>query len=154
MILVGLDFRDDSWAALKEARSLAGATGMSLEVLHVWEYGAGEKWEPEAEEMAALEVAGVPLDALRVREGVPWVELLRYAKEGHARIIVAGRHGRSGFQPLALGSTAQRLATNSREPVLLVSRAVVGNKAPGRGDNADPGPKEEPNGTPTPSEAN
>ena len=157
MILVGMDFRDDSWAALLQARFLSRATGMPMEVLHVSEYGGSERWQPGPEELRALEAAGLNPEEIRIRRGVPWVELVRYAKERSARIIVAGRHGGAGFQPFSLGSTAQRLATASRNPVLLVSRASERKKGTGRrwAHEADSAPERdfETNGTPTSSEA-
>jgi nucleotide-binding universal stress UspA family protein len=157
MILVGMDFRDDSWAALREARSLARATGLPLEVLHVCEYGESEGWEPRTEDRVALEAAGLPPAEVRVRRGEPWVELVRYAKEQKAGIIVAGRHGASGFQPLALGSTAHRLATASQDPVLLVSGATGRRRAAGRSGSeevdATTAPEKRTNGSPIHSEA-
>ena len=48
------------------------------------------------------------------------MELVRVAGERGAQMIVVGTHGRSGFQPVALGSTAARLALLSPRPTLLV----------------------------------
>lgn len=123
MILVGMDFSDDAWEALAEAREFSRSTGMPVEVLFVSEYGQESEWAPNPDQRRAMEAAGLPLEALRVRRGVPWLELARFARELEARLIVAGRRGDSGFQPFALGSTAQRLATSTRDPLLLVSRS-------------------------------
>lgn len=157
MILVGLDFRDDSWAALFQARILSRATGMPMEVVHVWEYGEGKTWAPSPEESKALETAGLLPTEIQIRRGVPWVELVRYAKEREARIIVAGRHGGGGFQPFSLGSTAHRLATSSRDAILLVSQGRDRKRSAGRRwthevDEA-PDRDEETYGPPAPSEA-
>jgi len=126
---------------------------MEVEVLHVWEYGGGEGWEPVGEELTAMAAADLRPKEVHVRRGVPWVELVRYAKERKARMIVAGRHGRSGFQPSALGSTAQRLATSSRVPVLLVSGTVARRAASVREEISGRIDEIESNGAPTPSEA-
>jgi nucleotide-binding universal stress UspA family protein len=55
-----------------------------------------------------------------VRSGTPWLEIVRYAQERPAEVVVVGTHGSTGFQPLSLGATAGRLAILSPRPVLLV----------------------------------
>jgi nucleotide-binding universal stress UspA family protein len=74
-------------------------------------YGEARSW---------LEAIGVPASAVTVRRGTPWVELVRVAEDRGAKVIVVGTHGRSGFQPIALGSTATRIALLSPRPTVLV----------------------------------
>ena len=121
MILIGVDFLDGSRAALDQARALSLAMGKPMEALYVREYGEGGRWQPNPEQLKWLECAKVAPSELHTRQGVPWVELVRYARERGADLIVAGRRGESGSQPFSLGSTAQRLATHAPDPVLLVS---------------------------------
>lgn len=123
-ILVGLDFSEGSARALAEARQLGRKLGLEVRALHVAEGfpapGAGGR-VPERPELAAVD--GAPVE---VRHGYPWVELVRYAHEILPAMIVVGSHGTSGFQPLALGSTAARLAVLSPFPVLVVTASARG----------------------------
>lgn len=123
MILVGVDFQEGSWVALNRARELSRMTGLPVEVLHVTGYGESPDWKPDPGQVEWLEKAGLSPSEVKTRSGVPWVELVRYARERGAFLIVAGRHGGMAFQPAYLGSTAYRLATSAPDPVLLVSAA-------------------------------
>ena len=157
MILIGLDFLDGSRAALDQARSLAHATGSPAEVLHVREYGDAGGWEPGPDQLAWMESAGLTPAMVHTRKGVPWVELVRFARERGAAMIVAGRHGGSGAQPFTLGSTALRLATHAPHPVLLVggAHAPTNRKGPvlAEGEWEDESPVKSPLGNPTLSDA-
>ena len=126
-ILVGLDFSDGSARALAEAWSLAGRLGLKVVALHVAE-GFPAAAEPALDPAARrrLERARLAGATVEVRHGYPWVELVRYAHEIEPAMIVVGSHGASGFQPLALGSTAARLALLSPFPVLVVSSSARG----------------------------
>ncbi len=52
-------------------------------------------------------------------EGYPPEEIIRYAQEQKAYMIVVGTRGLGGFKRLLLGSTAQTLITYSDIPVLV-----------------------------------
>lgn len=119
-ILVGVDFSDAGARALEEARSLARALGAEPELLHVTTAPRG--WLADDEATAWMEREGVEPTSLGVRHGTPWVELARGAAERGALLIVVGSHGRGGYQPVALGSTALRLTMAATRPVLVVGR--------------------------------
>ena len=53
-------------------------------------------------------------------EGVPTERIVRAARARHADLIVMGRHGRTGFSRLLLGSVASRVIATSPCPVLRV----------------------------------
>lgn len=57
---------------------------------------------------------------LQVRVGSPAVEIVEYAKEINAGLIVIGTHGRTGLQHLLLGSVADRVVHVAPCPVLTV----------------------------------
>ena len=73
----------------------------------------------------ALEVGKAHAEALGVTangvvlEGNPPEEIIKYAHEEKARMIVVGTRGRGGFQRLMLGSTAQALVTYADIPVVV-----------------------------------
>jgi len=78
-------------------------------------------WRPSRLEATWLREHGVDPETIRLRQGEPWVELVKVAEELGATLVVAGTHGRSGFQPFRLGTTAASVALRSRAPVVLVS---------------------------------
>lgn len=116
-ILVGTDFSDGSTLALAEARRLAGAMGVVVQVAHVAESARGGP-DPGAE--GWLDQVELPADSVVFRKGVPAVELARLARELEVAMIVLGTHGATGYQPMALGATAARLALLAPCPVVLV----------------------------------
>lgn len=54
------------------------------------------------------------------RMGVPANEIVRFAEEEAAELIVMGTHGWTGFRHLILGSTAENVVRTARCPVLTV----------------------------------
>ena len=142
-ILVPTDFSATSDAALDFAKMIAGTTGASLHLLHVFEdpFVAGA--------FAAEAYAPMPLatrDALiadantrlahrlspdeRVRfnatteviTGVSAPTIIEYARDTNADLIVMGTHGRTGVAHLLLGSVAERVVRLSPCPVLTVHK--------------------------------
>jgi nucleotide-binding universal stress UspA family protein len=72
-----------------------------------------EKWADEA----AGKVAEVEKIVLR---GVPFVEIIKTAKDKNADMIVIGTHGRTGIDHMLFGSTAEKVVRKSSCPVLTV----------------------------------
>ena len=60
------------------------------------------------------------LSAIRVTEGPAAAEILRYARESGADIIVMGSHGKRAVTEILLGSTAHQVLQKAEVPVLLV----------------------------------
>jgi nucleotide-binding universal stress UspA family protein len=52
--------------------------------------------------------------------GRPFVEIVRYARDEGADLIVIGSHGRSGLSHVLLGSVAERVVRTAACPVLTV----------------------------------
>jgi nucleotide-binding universal stress UspA family protein len=69
------------------------------------------------------------LEKLIVR-GVPFVEIIRTAKEKNADMIVIGTHGRTGIDHMLFGSTAEKVVRKSPCPVLTVRMAGKEFKMP------------------------
>lgn len=55
-----------------------------------------------------------------IRSGVPFLEIIRYAKEQDIDVIVVGTHGRTGLTHVLLGSVAEKVVRKSPCPVLTV----------------------------------
>lgn len=153
-ILVPIDFSDASAAALRYARALAQAFGSALHLLHVvqdpyvqpWAAealgvslaGVLERWEQDA--LANLERLLPPAErgALSVtcatRVGHPFVEILGYAADTHADLIVMGTHGRGPVAHMLLGSVTERVIRRAPCPVLTVRPAPPAERRPHAGD--------------------
>jgi nucleotide-binding universal stress UspA family protein len=119
-VLAGIDFSEGAMSALREARWLARRAGLDLQVLHVAE--PGPPWRPDTTDREWLRGVSFDPAMVLVRQGRPWVEIVRHAHEVSAAVIVLGSHGASGFQALTLGSTASRVALRATCPVLFAAR--------------------------------
>lgn len=124
-VVVGTDFSPGAAWAWQQAQELAGPLGAEVLLVHVAEGGAGA-WQRNGEADAWLSGLGIDAGRLHVRHGSAWVELTRFAGDCEARLLVLGSHGRSGFQPLSLGSTAARVSVQAGSPVVVVSARVGG----------------------------
>ena len=72
-----------------------------------------EKWGAEVSQSVK------DVEKLVVR-GVPFVEIIRTAKEKRADLIVIGTHGRTGIDHMLFGSTAEKVVRKAACPVLTV----------------------------------
>lgn len=92
----------------------AGAGGM-LSVLE----DAGTRATDEV--VAAAEDAGIEDVQAAVRTGRPAGEIVEYAEEVEADLVVMGTHGRSGLDRFLLGSVAERVVRTAPVPVMTVA---------------------------------
>jgi nucleotide-binding universal stress UspA family protein len=123
-ILAGVDFSDGAFAALLEAQELARRMRLELRVMHVRERGPEDR---DTDTMSRwLAAAGMTCQGLRLRLGQPWIELAREAGESGTGVLVVGSHGRSGVQPVRLGSTAARLGLIAPCPLVVVGPRAAG----------------------------
>ena len=122
-ILHPTDFSDSSKHALDYAVSFAREFSSKLYMLHVIEevpstmYFDMLQTPPLAEvladieEQAAKALEGLLTDDMRqgleveclIREGVPFLEIIRCAKELNVDMIVCGTHGRTGLKHVLFG---------------------------------------------------
>jgi nucleotide-binding universal stress UspA family protein len=138
-ILVPTDFSAHSKEAQAWAAELARRYEASLTLVHVYQpisYALPEGYVlPSANLLAELEVSlGHALDdskaaleassGLRVdtalMQGVPFAEIIRFAREGSYDLIVLSTHGRSGLRHVLLGSVAEKVVRKAPCPVLTV----------------------------------
>ncbi len=54
------------------------------------------------------------------RQGVPFVEIIRYARDNEIDLIVMATHGRSGLAHVLLGSVTEKVVRKAPCPVLTV----------------------------------
>jgi nucleotide-binding universal stress UspA family protein len=133
-VLVPLDFSDCSRAALATARNVVSDLA-NLYVLHVlpimevtdpgviWETIDDESRHEHAEAAVLQEVQREGFDErihVTVRFGDPGHEIVAYADEIEAGLIVVSSHGRTGIRHLLLGSVAERVVRLAHCPVLVL----------------------------------
>ena len=82
-----------------------------------------DKWAEEV----SLKVKEVEKLVIR---GVPFVEIIRAAKEKDTDLIVIGTHGRTGIDHMLFGSTAEKVVRKAPCPVLTVRIAGKAFKMP------------------------
>jgi nucleotide-binding universal stress UspA family protein len=139
-ILVPTDFSKHSENALSYAAAFAEKFGAELHLLHVVQDLA--LFIPEA--VTAAPPIAPPIEQLtaavrealervikqnqltrfavqsEVREGNPFYEIIRYAKESDIDLIIMGTHGHTGLIHVLLGSVAEKVVRKAPCPVLTV----------------------------------
>ena len=137
-ILVPLDGSDLAKKALKEGVKLANCFGAEMILFQVVPfmpiYGSpelvtplivDEKQKEAAEKYLANLVEELKGKGLKVTATVKTgqqvaVEIIDFAKESGADLIVMCTHGRSGITRWMLGSVALKLLTRGEKPILLI----------------------------------
>ena len=138
-ILFPTDFSQGARAAMDHAISLARDYNARLILLYViQDISIAEWYIPSSLSVAdlvedmqksawtemnkwAAEIAAKvkDVDKLVVR-GVPFVEIIKIAKDKNADLIVIGTHGRTGIDHMLFGSTAEKVVRKAACPVLTV----------------------------------
>ena len=139
-ILCPVDFSDSADHAMRYASALAETFGAELTLLHVVAPIVaalpGETLLPGTlqadidelvdacrerleQTVGKLATSGLTVQH-KVLNGVPFIEIIRYAREAEIDLIVMGTHGRTGLGHLLIGSVAERVVRKSPCPVLTV----------------------------------
>jgi nucleotide-binding universal stress UspA family protein len=143
-LLVGTDFTPVSDHALRYAIDLAAQLGASVDVLHAFALPsfnlpiegalistphAAADHSNRAQQQLDQQLARCPAGAVAVRghlrAGAAPEELLRFAAETSADLIVVGTHARRGPAHVLLGSVAERVVRSSPLPVLTVTPSAA-----------------------------
>jgi len=139
-VLCPIDFSDNSEYAARYAVAFAKAHGAELILLHVMpppmyavpDYTGIHEFSPEEirqfEEQVRKRLddftAGLRGEYDKVdsalANGVPFVEILRTAKDRDVDLIVMGTHGRTGLPHMLIGSVAEKVVRKAPCPVLTV----------------------------------
>jgi nucleotide-binding universal stress UspA family protein len=137
-ILVPTDFSPPSERALELAIEFARRFGAELTLFHAHELPAyvfpdgvmpvspeillelERSMNAELDRLAArVRAAGVPVST-KTGVGAHDVEIVRYASEMNADLIIMGTHGRTGLRHVLLGSVAEKVVRRAPCPVLTV----------------------------------
>ena len=138
-ILFPTDFSKGARAAMDHAISLAKDYDARLILLYVIQDISIAEWYipstlsvtdlvedmqksawQEMDKWAAEVAAKVKNVEKMVMRGVPFVEIIKTAKEKNVDMIVIGTHGRTGIDHMLFGSTAEKVVRKAPCPVLSV----------------------------------
>jgi nucleotide-binding universal stress UspA family protein len=137
-IVFATDYSEGSARACDMVRFLMERTGARLTLLHVIAelVDPHRRLLPQAltttfaqevercavQDMNAFCQAHFPEVALQTEIviGHPHEQINQYAQSATADLIVMGTHGRTGFEKLFVGSTAEKVVRSSRVPVLTI----------------------------------
>jgi nucleotide-binding universal stress UspA family protein len=72
------------------------------------------------EQLAKQDGAAVPFESLLVEDVAAHKGILQAAQSQGADLIIVGSHGRSDLERLFLGSTANKVSSHAKQPVLIV----------------------------------
>ncbi len=136
-LLVAIDFSDQAWQVLDQARELAAHYGASIDIVHVAEtptncYGpimglpAGGDMQLQDDILATMKKhlldETVREENLHALLGHPATAISDFAEKMQADLLVLGTHGRHGLRSL-LGSTASAVIQSAPCDTLLVKIA-------------------------------
>ncbi len=140
-ILCPIDFSENSLEALRYAAHTALKENATVYLIHivdsrVYDYG-GPIYEPVMPAMKPV-IDQASKDQLRdkllekvpkeiegrvetvVSFGVPFVEIIKAARDYDIDLIIMGTHGRSGISHMLIGSVAEKVVRKAPCPVLTV----------------------------------
>ena len=135
-ILLPFDFSDAAKAAVDEALQMTddSATFRMINVvvpIHTLAFEAGMAIDV-SDDQIRLDAAKARMDELfgsrdrtiqcETRLGDPGTEIIEYANEINADLIVISSHGRSGIGRLLLGSVAERVMRHAACPVMVLRK--------------------------------
>ncbi len=144
-ILCPIDFSENSLEALRYAAHTALKENATVYLIHivdsrVYDYG-GPIYEPVMPAMKPV-IDQASKDQLRdkllekvpkeiegrvetvVSFGVPFVEIIKAARDYDIDLIIMGTHGRSGISHMLIGSVAEKVVRKAPCPVLTVRSSV------------------------------
>jgi nucleotide-binding universal stress UspA family protein len=137
-IVVATDGSPGAECAVRKAVLLAKALAEPLTVLAVWQVPASTlaygqiAWAPELAEAereraehAVEAAAAIAADAsvnveVVVRQGSPVDQIVRFAEERDAALLVLGSHGWGALKRMWFGSVSTRVLHEAHRPVLVV----------------------------------
>ncbi len=140
-ILLATDFSENSKWALTYAISLAQKFASKLYIIHVIQqatypfdlyaeiaFDALDKYNRNLAEAVRREMEKFCEEGLKefanyetiILHGIPFMEIIRTAKEKEVDLIVVGTHGRTGIDHVLFGSTAEKIVRKAPCPVLSI----------------------------------
>lgn len=136
-IVIGTDFSKPAEYAFRWAYKLAKTVGAKLHIFHAFDISSGnygqahgqneievkiEAARKKIEKQYISKMRGYDNYSIEIWEGIPYVEILKFAREKQADLIVMAHHTRDIDPELAeLGSTVEQVVLRSSCPVASVN---------------------------------
>lgn len=129
-VLYATDFSSYSNQAYFHAIALAESHGASLAIVYVYTPGGGKPqtsgdaaaerryWQDQLQQIRPVNPR-IPVSHVFL-EGDPATEIVKYARDQGADLIVMGTHGRTGVERLLMGSVAEKVMRDAACSVLVV----------------------------------
>ncbi|NNG00465.1 MAG: universal stress protein [Desulfobacteraceae bacterium] len=137
-IVIGTDFSKASYSAFLFAYKLAKEVGANLHIFHALDINDGRSGPPAAQEEieAKIKAAREKIESAYVSkikdfdkytidiwEGIPYVEILKFARDKGSDLIVMSHHTREiDPEKALLGSTVEQVVLRSACPVASVNK--------------------------------
>lgn len=144
-ILTAIDFSENSEHAFDYALTLAKQFQAELTIMHVINepvdlrgfyvpHISFEQLEKEIEEGAEkmmekfcqTKMCDFSNYKTTIVTGIPYEEIIKKAQDSGSSLIVLGTHGRTGFDHIIFGSTAERVVRSAACPVLTIRLPIEG----------------------------
>lgn len=118
-ILFPVDFSARAQAAAPAVAAYASRFGAEVTILHVSE----EPLLDKRERLDRFADAALPAAQRELRTGKPAAQILQFAKEWHASLIMMVTHGEAGFRQLLLGSVTGSVLHDAESAVWTAAHA-------------------------------
>ena len=138
-IVVAVDFSEHADPAISKAKSLAQSGGAAITLIHVievpvypvledvavmgmpgiWDEDIASQLQQQADRKLQQLASQHDLGDYEIINGVAKADIVKYAREHHADLIVMGSHGLSGIKRL-IGSTTNAVINHAHCDVLAV----------------------------------
>jgi nucleotide-binding universal stress UspA family protein len=138
-ILVAVDFSDCSINALEHAITIAQKSNANIHMVYVTKAESAKSSVEDGDCLDPLVEAESQFKALikkykirmkgkemtfSIRTGKIYREIVQTAEERDVFMLVAGTHGKSGFEEFWIGSNAFRLVTAAKRPVITIREGI------------------------------
>ena len=136
-IVIGTDFTKASDSAFMFAYNLANEVGANLHLFHAWDINNGhggyiksqeeietgiEEAREKIENRYISKMKGFDRYDVEVREGIPYVEILKFSREKQGDLIVMAHHTKEiDPEEAELGSTVEQVVLRASCPVASVN---------------------------------
>lgn len=123
-ILVAFDHSAPSTVAMEKAIQIAQKYGSVIHVVYAEHGGQFLDWDSVHDYLDDLRSkTGIAIH-IHHQHGRAFKEIVHVERDIHADLIIMGTHSHSGFIPTWLGSTAYRVVSSSRCPVIVVQESA------------------------------
>ena len=102
---------------LQDAVALFPEPGVAFPASGTYIQGLQDAAESGLKQLRVSIPEGIPVST-EIRNGTPFVEIIRFAREKPYDLIVIATHGRSGLAHVLMGSVAEKVVRKSPCPVL------------------------------------